>query len=775
MPVRAYTRWILKWRWPVLLLSLLGFGALASGMPRITFAGDYRIFFNEDNPLRSAFEDFQNTYAKNEGLLIVLAPADGDVFTSENLSVIEGATTQAWQIPFSTRVDSLTNFQRTTAEDDDLLVADLVVDAATAPADELRALRDFALAEPRLVQRLVSKTGHVAAIYVSVEFEGDNPEKLAAAVTAARQLARDVESEHPGMQVYLSGAIMLHNAFMEATQQDLETLVPAMYGVIFVLMMAFLRSLAGTLVTVVVVVLAAGAGMGAAGWMGVALTPVSAVAPTLIMTLAVADSLHILMSLRDAVGKGLGRTDAIVETMVLNFKPVLVTSVTTALGFLSMNSSDAPPLHDLGNVTAIGVLAAFVASVVVLPILMSFLPLGGRGFRSPAPWPILDRLSDIVIHRRRAVLWGTSLVILVLAALVPTNAFDDSYIRYFDERVEFRQHTEFVLEHLTGLYQLEYSLDSGAAGGIGEPEYLRAVDRFAEWWRQQPEVRHVESFADTMKELNRTLHGDDGSWYRIPETREMAAQYLLLYELSLPFGLDLNHQIDIDKAATRFSVTLDELTSNQMIELSERGNRWLVDNAPGMASDAVGPSVMFAHIAIQNIYSMMWGTLLAILLISLTLVFALRSAKLGALSLIPNLAPAVMGFGLWGLLVGQIGFLLSVVLAMTLGIVVDDTVHIMSKYQRARDVEGKSPEEAVRQTLGTVGKALVATTSVLSAGFAILALSTFAQNAEMGRLTVMIIVLALVADFLLLPALFLWIDGPRFRPADGPQHEDLRP
>ena len=761
-----YAEGVVRFRWPVVLVSLLGFALLAAGASRIRFAGDYRVFFSKSNPLRAAFEELQNTYAKNESLLFVVEPTDGDVFTRQTLMAIESLTARAWEIPYSTRVDSLTNFQHTVAEEDDLLVENLVRHAADLAPEAIEHAREIALGEPRLVHRLISPSGHVAGVNVLVQFEGDDPARLASAVAHARGLAEEIHREFPGVQLHLSGAIMLHNAFMEATQHDLTTLVPLMYLAIIVFMFFFLRSVAATLATVVMILLSTAAAMGTAGWLGVALTPVSAGAPTLIMTLAVADSLHFLMSYLVNMSDGKERGPAVVEALRVNFQPIFLTSLTTAIGFLSMNSSDAPPLHDLGNVTAIGIILAFLAAVIFLPALAAILPATAR-IRGEAAKTnrALDWLARLVTRRYGPLLWVGCAVLVVCGALVPSLELNDSYVGYFDESVPFRQATDFTVANLTGIHQLEYSIPSGDVGGVSDPSYLRLLDDFANWWREKDVVIHVDSFSDTMKRLNQSLHGDDPAWYRPPAERELAAQYLLLYELSLPFGLDLNHQIDIDKSATRFSVTLEERTSRDLIDISEEGNRWLREQAgPDRSAEAVGPSVMFAHIAISNIYSMLLGTLFAFLLISASLVVAFRSLRFGLLSLIPNVAPAIIGFGLWGLFVGQMGFLLSIVLAMTLGIVVDDTVHFLSKYLRARREHDLGPAEAIHHAFASAGRALVATTVVLAGGFLILSLSTFAQNSDMGRLTALIILVALVADFVFLPALLMVVDhGPGAR------------
>ena len=310
------------------------------------------------------------------------------------------------------------------------------------------------------------------------------------------------------------------------------------------------------------------------------------------------------------------------------------------------------------------------------------------------------------------------------------------------------------------MYALEYSLGSGEPGGISEPAYLSDVAAFAEWYQEQPETIHVDVVTDTFRRLNMSMHGDDPGEYRLPASRELAAQYLLLYELSLPPGLDLNHQIDIDKSATRMVASTKTLSTNEVLALERRARQWLADNAPNIVRpESSGTTLMFAYLGRRNIISMLVGTTIALVGISLVLILALKSLRLGLTSLVPNLVPAALGFGIWGLAVGEVGVSLSVVTAMTLGIVVDDTVHFLSKYRRARRELGCAPPDAVRVAFRTVGRALFTTSVVLVAGFIVVSFSSFELNAGMGKLTALVIALALLADFFLLPPLLMKVEG----------------
>ncbi len=757
--VQTFTQGLIRWRWMVIILALLLVGTAASGIRFLRFTTDYRVFFSKENPQLLAFERLQNTYTKNDNLLFVLAPEDGVVFSPSTLSAVEELTEAAWQIPYSIRVDSVTNFQHTCAEGDDLLVEDLVTGAGQLSRDEVARKKEIALNEPLLRNRLISPTGHVTGVNVTIQLAGIHPEaEVPEVVVYARQLADRIREENPGLQVYLTGVVMMNHMFSEASKDDMGTLVPLMFLVVVVTLGLLLRSVTCTAATVLVILLSILAALGITGWLSIPLTPPSSTAPTIILTLAVADSVHILLSFTQAMRKGAAKAAALVESIRVNLQPVFLTSLTTAIGFLSMNFSDAPPFRDLGNIVAMGVGIAFLLSITFLPALVMVLPVKIRKKQDRGSHP-MERLAEFVISRRKTLFAVMALFIVLTVIQIPRNELNDEFVKYFDETIPFRTDTDFTTENLTGIYSIDYSLESGESGGISNPDFQAAVDAFAQWFREQPEVIHVNTLTDIMKRLNKNMHGDSDRWYRLPERRDLAAQYLLLYEMSLPYGLDLNNQINVAKSATRLNVTLHSLSTSRLLKLEERARAWLRTHAPApMQVEGSSPAVMFSHIGKRNIRSMLTGTTLALVLISLILIFALRSAKIGLTSMIPNLVPAGMAFGLWAVVVGQIGLSLSVVASMSLGIVVDDTVHFLSKYLRARREQGLGCHDAVRYAFATVGTALWVTSVVLIAGFLVLTLSAFELNSGMGLLTAITIALALLVDFLFLPPLLMKIE-----------------
>ena len=751
----GFGNWVIRFRWLILPATLLLVLVAASGARFLGFSTDYRVFFSKDNPQLLAFETLQNTYTKNDNVMFAVEPKDGKVFTRETLAAIEDITQASWKIPYSIRVDSVTNFQYTWADGDDLVVQDLVENAQGFTDAQLKKVQAVALAEPLLLNRLITRKSNITGINVTI----NRPQKTITETPEVTAFAREMEDKfqkkYPDINIYLTGVVFMDNAFNEAGEGDMKSLIPVMYGIVLIIMALSLRTFWGTLTTILIMAFSILTGMGLAGWSGILLTPISANAPTIILTLAVADSIHILVTLFYEMRHGKPKHEAIRESLRVNHQPVFITSLTTAIGFLSLNFSDSPPFRDLGNMVAVGVMAAYVYSVFFLPAMMAVLPLRVKKVSSSHNG-FIDTLGDWVIHNRNLLFWGMIIIITLLSIQIPRNIIDEKFNEYFDTRYQFRLDNDYVEEHLTGFESIEYSLGAGESGGISNPEYLNKLEEFADWYRQQPGVMYVSTLTDTMKRLNKNMHGDDESYYRLPEARDLSAQYLLLYELSLPFGLDLNNQINIDKSSTRFTAILESISTQEALDLENSAQEWLRKNAPPeMASHGASPLIMFSHIAMRNIDSMMTGTILALLLISAILAGVLKSFKLGLISTIPNLVPVFMTFGIWAIFVGHIGLAVSVVAPVALGIIVDDTVHFLSKYRRARQELGKTPEEAVRYSFHTVGTALFLTSIILVCGFFVLTFSGFQMNVHLGLMTTIAILCALVADFLFLPTLLM--------------------
>ncbi|HGS5723352.1 RND transporter [Vibrio parahaemolyticus] len=742
----------------VLLATIFLIIVATIGGKNLYFRGDYDIFFDGTNKQLLAFDEIQTTFAKTDNLAIVIAPEDGDIFTPQTLSLIQKITVDAWQVPYSSRVDSIANYQHTEAFDDDLLVEDLLYSEYELTPERISKVKSIALSEPVLKSALVSEKGDVTVVNITVQLpEMDKTAEVEEVVSSINAMIDRYQRAYPEVTFHKAGIIAMNHAFMTAAQDDSSTLVPTMLVVILVFLTIMLRSILSVIATLIVIIGSVMATMGISGWAGMFLSTATVNVPTLIMTLAVADCVHVIATMRQSMKNGFTKVQSIERSIALNFVPILITSVTTAIGFLMMNMSDSPVLRYFGNLSALGVMVACFLSVTLLPALLKLLPIHVKMETSQDQKHVMDRLGDFVVSQRRALLPLSVAVIVVCASLIPLNKVNDESVEYFGQRNEFRQAADFMEERISGMTNISIAIKTNESQGIAAPDFLNTIGEFSSWLRDQPETDHVATLADVYKRLNKNMHGDDEAYYLLPQERELAAQYLLLYEMSLPYGLDLNNQINVDKSSIKMVLTVANLGSVELVDLENRIYQWFAEHAPQYQVVASSPSLMFAHIGETNMASMLSTLPITLVLISALLIFALRSVRLGLISLMPNIAPAVIGFGLWALISGEINLGLSVVVTLTLGIVVDDAVHFLSKYQRARR-EGQTAEQAVRYAFHTVGRALWITTVVLVAGFSVLAMSSFRLNADMGQLSAIVIFIALVVDFLFLPTLLMLFD-----------------
>ncbi|HAS3128165.1 MMPL family transporter [Vibrio parahaemolyticus] len=758
----------------VLLATIFLIIVATIGGKNLYFRGDYDIFFDGTNKQLLAFDEIQTTFAKTDNLAIVIAPEDGDIFTPQTLSLIQKITVDAWQVPYSSRVDSIANYQHTEAFDDDLLVEDLLYSEYELTPERISKVKSIALSEPVLKSALVSEKGDVTVVNITVQLpEMDKTAEVEEVVSSINAMIDRYQRAYPDVTFHKAGIIAMNHAFMTAAQDDSSTLVPTMLVVILVFLTIMLRSILSVIATLIVIIGSVMATMGISGWAGMFLSTATVNVPTLIMTLAVADCVHVIATMRQSMKNGFTKAQSIERSIALNFVPILITSVTTAIGFLMMNMSDSPVLRDFGNLSALGVMVACLLSVTLLPALLKLLPIHVKMETSQDQKHVMDRLGDFVVSQRRALLPLSVAVIVVCASLIPLNKVNDESVEYFGQRNEFRQAADFMEERISGMTNISIAIKTNESQGIAAPDFLNTIGEFSSWLRDQPETDHVATLADVYKRLNKNMHGDDEAYYLLPQERELAAQYLLLYEMSLPYGLDLNNQINVDKSSIKMVLTVANLGSVELVDLENRIYQWFAEHAPQYQVVASSPSLMFAHIGETNMASMLSTLPITLVLISALLIFALRSVRLGLISLMPNIAPAVIGFGLWALISGEINLGLSVVVTLTLGIVVDDAVHFLSKYQRARR-EGQTAEQAVRYAFHTVGRALWITTVVLVAGFSVLAMSSFRLNADMGQLSAIVIFIALVVDFLFLPTLLMLFDKKAYLQESPSDNERLK-
>ena len=755
--LNRYFELILRNPFITLFAVLLALVATGSGVKELTFTSDFRAYFSEKNPELHAFEAMEKRFSRQDNLYFLVSSVDQSLFSEKGLSLIELLTEEAWTLPHVQRVDSLQNFQNTDVDGDELIIDNFY--RMDELPENLSELQQKAINHPDLVLKTISENGEVTGINLTLFLpDGESSQASLEAVDGARQLLQAIRSDYPEFLIELGGSATSNVTMGEAIGQDISSLLIISFAVMLVIMLVMLRTISGVVLVTALIGMSVLITMGLFGWAGYTLTPPTGFVPTAIMTIAVADTIHILVSYYFHLREGEEKREALLNSLRINFAPVFITSITTMVGVLALNTSDSPPYRDMGNMIAVGVMVAWALTITFLPAALTILPAPDR-FKSKGQHRWMDTFADRVIRHHKVLFIVMLAVVAGCATMANRNIITERWHEFFDESFEVRRTVDNIDKSLKGLHALYFVADSQKNDGINQVDFLHQLDEFDQWLEQQPGVVHVSSLTDTIKRLNKNLHQNNDEWFRIPESSEAAAQYLLLYELSLPMGLGLETTMTSDRSATRLSATLERTDSASIQEIERAAVKWAQENAPLLnITETTGLDVVFANLTHRNVSSMLEGTALALVIISLLMIGALRSLRLGLISMVPNVFPALMAYGLWGIIVGHVDTATSVVACLSLGIVVDDTVHFLSKYNYARTTLNRNVEDAIRYAFHTVGIALLITSAILVGGFTVMEFSHFNPSRSMGLLLALTIAVALIIDFLLLPPLLLLAD-----------------
>ncbi len=727
------------------------------GLVWARFSTDYQIFFSHEDPGLTAFQHLERDFTKTDNVLFVVKAREGTVFQPDALHALQSLTTAGWRLPYASRVDSLTNFQQVTADGDELAMKTLVPEAIDGlSAEQLEALRTTAIAEPIIFGSLLSRDAQTAAVNVTLRLPRKDPLEVTEAAKAARALVAQLSAKYPSLDIRPSGMAFVNDAFMQVSIEDMAVMIPLMVIAMLLVMGFIVRSAKATGAVAVIIWMSATVSMAVAGWLHYPLSPTSVAAPMIVLTVAVADGVHIVLAVLDAMRRGLAKREAIIDSVQSNLEAVTYTWLTTIVGFLCLNSSDAPPVTHLANMTCVGVTVAWLYSVTLLPAILMLVTVKVPAAKKEKEFPFMARLADVVIRRRAIIFAGAAILTIASGIAAAQLEPNDQFVSYFSQNVAFRRDVDFTMKNLSGIYRLEFQVGSEGPSGVTSPEYLGHLEAFAQWLRTQPEVQHVFSVTDILKRTHQVMNGGHSDEYALPDTREAAAESLLLYEMNLPAGLDLTDRVNIDKSASRLTVTVRDLSTRQMTNFAARSAQWLRSNAPpAMWAEATGPVVIFSQLGDRNARSMVKADFWSLLLISLCMIIVLRSWKMGLISVIPNVVPIFVGYGVWYLVVGQLNIVASIAASIALGIIVDDTIHFLTKFQALQRKEGMSPEHAMRHTLAHVGPAMLSTSVILVIGFGVLTLSNFQMTSHLGWLCLLIVGIAPMADLLIAPALVL--------------------
>ena len=747
-----------RFRFVLFFVVMAAVVALSFGVTRIQFATDYKIYFPKGEPTVNQLDALHAQFGRTNTLLFVVKNPGGSVFNAQTLGELHDLTERAWKIPHAHRVDSITNYQAIKAQGDTVNIGAVVRSRADHTPAPVAELQRQGRTEPDLVKRLVSSDGSTAGVLLTLR---SPPEAYTAAMETTAggdKLLKEFREKNPKLQAHMTGLAAVEVAYAEASQSDLMTLTPLMYLIILVAAVVMLRSLGALLVLLVAITAATAATLGTSGWLGYEATTMTGLLPTVVLATSVAEVMHMLSAARQLTGKYATRLDVAMAAIGRTFRPIAIGSVVNAIGFYSLVFAASPPYREFGLMAAIGCIIAFIVTLVVAAALIPFLKLRPAEERELRRY---DSYLGLLLKHPKTWLMAFLLLSGVAAVVAGKNEINDRIVENFSTSMPVRQATEFAMDNLSGVYQIEYIARS-PKNDISDPAFLRETERFVAWLREQPEVNSVVSLNDAIKRLHKAMHADEASAYRLPVDPNLAAQMLLVYEMSLPFGMDLGDQVTIDKAATRLAVTLGRLDTKQIRAFKARADEWWsthADRSAVLPSVGSGETAVFAELTHISIAYMVNGLLFALLSITACVALFLRSIPLGLLSIPPNVFPFTVLFGLWALVSGEINTAAANVCVVVYGLIVDATIHITNQYREQRTVLGHDRETSLRLTYRHVLPSVFANSVILTLGFLVLTASPFSMNADFGLLAAIAIMVGFAFDVLCLP-LLLYVCDP---------------
>ncbi len=755
-------------------------------VPTPIFNTDYHVFFEDDNIYLTDLDAFQRIFSKEDNLIVVVKAKEGDIFTNENLASIKDIIEKGWRIPWVNRVDGLTNFNYTVSENDDLVVDDFIYELPLSD-EELIKKRETALSDPLMPHFLISKEGNLTQISMRVVAPIEYTEAFSEVGVAAKELKKEIEAANPNIEIKLGGMVMLNNAFKDYAMKDMATLFPLMLLLIFVVLFLVSFSLWGSPFQIILRL-----GVGAIapmillmtsvmvpiflfiGLLQFSLTNISLNVTQMLIAVAIADSVHVMTIFYRGLKFGMDKKEAAIYTIKRNLIACLITSVTTAIGFYSLLSQNMPPFQDLGLFAGTGTIYAFLVSIFTLPAILTLLPFKANPNpvskeEQSSPNRFYKGLASWIFKRQKIIRLASFILTGLSIYFIMGIEVDSTAVNYFSKETPFRQASEYIDANIIGTNPLEFNFQAEEEGGVYAPAFLKKIEAFQEHVMEDSSVYHityVSSIVDIIKRLNQSMHGDDKAYYRIPDkdsvtvegdtlfAKNLIAQYMFLYTMSLPQGMELTNQIDISAKQTRVTAFMTSVSSKKQVRSAEDLTAWLSKNMPELKARAIGVPLMFGKLMGVAIPGMLRSLAISLFLITIVLMFTFRSIRVGLFSMIPNIWPILVIFGVVGLVGYTVNLSVAVVGMITLGIAVDDSVHFIVKYlQNVKD--GYKGEDAFSQTFNQVGSPLVFTSVILIMGFGALMLSDFALNFDLGMLCSAVIALALIADFILLPAVIL--------------------
>ncbi|NWH06828.1 efflux RND transporter permease subunit [Desulfobacter latus] len=742
---------ITRHKYLFLFLSILVALPFLIHLPKVKTVDNVDYFTLENHPDVLFYEKFKQIFGNDE--FFVIAIKKDPLFTRENLELLKQITNDIEQINGVRKVKSLANVNDTIGEDDFFMVRPFLEDIPEEP-DDLNKLKQSALDNPLYLKNFISTDGKTAAIVVSVYEKPEDPgfrKKLLKECDAVLEKYKDRTGK-----VFKAGWTTTNLYLSQYMKQDIATFIPITYILITLAVFFFFRNIYLTGVAVLNISICMGSTMGLFPIFGITLNNVTTIVPPLVMALALCDIVHIFSHLDRQVLVESGTMEkAIANTLKKVFLPCFLTTLTTAVGFISLYLSDIPPIKDFAVVASCGMIFEFFFSFVFMPPFLLLFNENKIFHKKKDKGTLHSRLkktSGFVFEYYKPIcIAGLALIIasLWLSSMirVETNLLD-----YFKRTDKVRQSIGFVETNLAGIGTLDISLVSKTQDGFKSPENLKIIETIQEYSSGLEGVDKVMSFVDFIKDMNQSFHNEDPEKLKIPDSKALIPQYLLLYDSD-----DIDDFINESFDHARISLRLSHHSTRDQEKMIQ-SLRQFIDglNTDDLEIRITGRALQDVNTIDSLVKGQIYSLATAACIIIVIMFFVLRSVSLGFLSIIPNLFPIILNFGIMGALSVSLNTATALIAAVAIGIAVDDTIHFLSQV-KSNLMAHQDIKAAVAGAILTKGKAIVLSSLILCIGFGVMAFSRFVPTINFGALSAVIMITAVIGDILILPSAALYL------------------
>jgi predicted RND superfamily exporter protein len=726
-----------------------------------------RYWVQDYDPLLVKLDVFTRHFGNDEAIVLSVETKEG-VLKKENALKIYKLTQNLNNLKNIDKVISLFNFQfmdfnnskDSSAKVSTYLSADELTKGLIDQKEMFRR-QDLATKDKLAGNLLISKDGKTALIYAvliptqvlageiirSVDYKSVN-EKV-------QSLVEKLE-ENSNFKIGLSGNGHIQYEFLRMSEADVAKVMPLVMFFIIGLLFFIFRTFISIVISLTIIWFTVSLTFSYGGIIGVQLESIVSAVPLILITICMADSIHLLHYYYLGLKKFSDKDQAIMYSLKKNFLTTFLTSFTTGVGFISLCSSDLVPIQNLGLLSAIGTILAWPVSLIVFTLFIKiFSKKAGKTSSLEDKFLSLVNIERFVAWISRAklkILW-TSLIAITLFLFVGSkNEVNTTPIEWFKDSHPVKIATRKILDQVKAAPGPEIIAHSGADRNIIKPEFLKKVNKYVELIMKNPRIKNVINPALTIKELNQLDHNNDKAFFKIPDSETEILRLFFNFRDKLGSNLKVNDRVTQDFEALRLSILWDIPGT----KLGAETVKWLYAKAKevDLDIDITGKSAFFLEMN-QYVVSTFFKSMgLALLFIGLILIVLFRSVKLGVLAIIPNLLPISFALFFMQIIGVHIDIGTALVCSVCLGIAVDDTIHFMVHFINYKK-QGHNSQTALTKTISTTGKALVFTTLVLVVGFFMFVTGDFVPNLNFGLVCSVSLFMALVADLVFLPALLL--------------------